>query len=144
MKRLNSLKPLIGFDFEEGDFCEVVFSHRKTAMACRCFIEWLKSKGDSASRGEVSSFSRSLANGAIREGFRYRRENFYRTVLRRLLDLGFLSLQPHFDPKRKSKVSYRYAPVRQPIPKKPPLGGETFWRKTWFLCKKWNQQFEEG
>ena len=142
MSNPDQLKPLNGFDFGKEDVCEVIFTHRKTVQAARLFMEWLKTRGGEASREEVSTFAHDLANGRVREGFTYKRSNFYRSVLGCLINLGFMSLQPRFDPKRKSKVSYRYAPVRQPIPKKPPMGGETFWRKAWHLCRSWNKEFE--
>jgi len=144
MNRPDQLKPLNGFNFGKEDICAVIFSHRKTAVACHCFIQWLKSNRNEASRGEVSSFARDLANGAIREGFRYRRENFYRTVLRKLVAFGFISLQGRYDASAKSKrkVRYVYAPVHQPIPKRAPLGGRSFWRLAWKVAKKWNEEFE--
>ena len=142
MSGRNLLKPLNGLDFEKEDICEVIFSHKKTVKACRLFLDWLKNNRNEASRAQVSSFARELAGGHVSKGFTYKRSNFYRTVLRKLMDLGFISLQPRFDPKRKSKVSYKYAPIRQPIPKRAPLGGDTFWRKTWHLAKQWNKEFE--
>jgi len=142
LKHHNSLKPLSGYDFEKEDICEVIFSHKKTVEACRCFIKWLKNNGSQGSRSEVSLFAYNLAKGRVRKGFRYRRENFYRTLLKRLLDLGFISLQPRYDPENKRNVSYKYAFSHQPIPKKPPLGGRSFWRLAWEVAKKWNEESE--
>jgi hypothetical protein len=139
----NQLKTLNSFDFGKEDIFEVIFTHRKTAQAAMLFVKWLKNVGGECTRNELSRFSHDLAEGRIREGITLKRSNFYRTVLRTLVDLGLVSLQPRFDPRKKSKTSYVYAPIRQPIPKKPPLGGETFWRKAWFLCQRWNQQFTE-
>lgn len=143
MKRHNPLKPLNGFDFEKEDVCEVIFSHKKTVKACRLFMEWLKTVGGECTRSELSQFARDLANGRAQDGFIYKRSNFYRTVLKKLVALGFISLQPRFDPKRKGKVSYKYTFSHQPIPKKPPLGGRSFWRLAWEVAKKWNEEFEE-
>jgi len=135
------LKPLDGFDFEKEDVCEVIFSHKKTVEACRCFIKWLKNNRNQVSRREVSLFARNLAKGRVCKGFRYRRENFYRTLLKRLLDLGFISLQPRYDPESKRKVSYKYAPIHQSIPKRSPFGGKSFWKLAWTVAKKWNEEF---
>lgn len=142
MSGRNPLKPLNGLDFEKGDVCEVIFSHKKTVKACRLFLDWLKNNGNEASRAQVSSFARELAGGHIRKGFTYKRSNFYRTVLRKLMSLGFISLQPRFDPEKRSGTRYVYAPVRQPIPKRPPLGERSFWRLAWEAAKKWNEEFE--
>ena len=138
----NPLKPLNSLDFEKEDVCEVIFGHKKTVKACRFFLDWLRTVGGEASRTHVSSFARDLASECICEGFTYKRSNFYRTVLKKLMALGFISLQPRFDPKRKGKVSYKYVPIRQPIPKKPPLGGRSFWRLAWEVARQWNKEFE--
>ena len=142
MSGRNPLKPLDGFDFEKEDVCEVIFSHKKTAKACRLFLDWLRTMGGDASRIQVSSFSSKLASGQVSRGFSYKRSNFYRTVLKKLMMLGLISLQPRFDSQRKSKVSYKYTFSHQPIPKKPPLGGRSFWRLAWEVARKWNEEFE--
>jgi len=141
MKHLNPLKPLNGLDFEKEDLCEVIFTHTKTIRAARLFLEWLKDRGNEAGRREVSAFARNLASGHIREGFTYKRSNFYRTLLKKLVALGFISLQFRFDAKSKRKTRYVYALIRQPIPKRPPLGGPSFWRRAWDLCNSWNKEF---
>jgi len=137
------LKPLNGFDFEKEDVCEVIFSHKKTVKACRLFLDWLKNNGNESSRAQVSSFARELASGHISKGFTYKRSNFYRTVLKKLMSLGFISLQPRFDPKKRSGTRYVYAPIRQSTPKRPPLGERSFWRLAWQVAKRWNTEFEE-
>jgi hypothetical protein len=136
------LKPLNGLDFEKEDVCEVIFSHKKTVKACRLFFDWLRTMGGEASRTQVSNFARELASGHISKGFTYKRSNFYRTVLKNLLVMGFISLQPRFDPEKRSETSYVYAPIRQPIPKRPPLGERSFWRLAWEVAKKWNEECE--
>ena len=142
MSSRNPLKPLDGLDFEKEDVCEVIFTHRKTALACRLFLDWLKTKGGECTRSELSQFARDLANGRVRDGFTLKRSNFYRTVLKKLVALGFISLQPRFDPKKRSGTSYVYAPIAQPITKRPPLGERSFWRLAWEVAKQWNKEFE--
>ena len=142
MKRHNPLKLLNGFDFEKEDVCEVIFSHKKTVKACRLFLDWLRTMGGEASRTQVSSFARELASGHVSMGFTYKRSNFYRTVLKKLVAIGFISLQPGFDLKKRRGTSYVYAPIRQPIPKRPPLGERSFWRLVWDVAKQWNKEFE--
>lgn len=142
MSSRNPLKPLNGLDFEKADVCEVIFTHRKTALAARIFLEWLKTVGGECTRSELSQFARDLANGNVRDGFTYKRSNFYRTVLKKLVAFGFISLQLRFDPKKRSGTRYVYAPVRQPITKRPPLGERSFWRLAWDVAKKWNEEFE--
>ena len=125
--------------FGKQDVCEVLFSHAKTVRTAKRFIRWLKGNGGEASRSEVSAFAHDLSNGRLEGGFRYARKNFYGTVLRRLQDTGFLSLQSRYDSKAKRGTRYVYAPVDQPIPNRPPLGGPSFWRNAWELCRLWNE-----
>jgi hypothetical protein len=138
----NPFKPLDRLDFEKEDVCEVIFSHKKTVKACRLFIEWLKTSGGEYNRSELGQFVRDLANGGVQGGFAYKRSNFYRTILRKLMAFGFISLQAQYDSSAKSKrkVRYAYAPIHQPIPKRTPLGRRSFWRLTWNVAK---QQSEE-
>ncbi len=137
-----TLKPLDKLDLGKEDICEVIFTHEKSAIACRLFLDWLKNNGSKASRSEVSNFAHELNCGKVRKGFCYKRSNFYRTVLRTLMQLGFISLQERFDPGKKSGTSYVYAPIKQPLPKRPPLGGKSFWKLAWKLADMWNREFE--
>ena len=61
-------------------------------------------------------------------------DNFYRTVLKKLCSRGST-------PRREAE-RYVYAPVHQPIPKRAPLGGRSFWRLAWEVAKQWNKEFE--
>lgn len=124
---------------EKADICGLLFSHAKTQHACRLFLEFLKKCPQGRTRAELSHFARNLQTGRIEEGFRYRRSTFYRTIHRRLLQLGFLGLELRFDPERGSR--YKYVPLRQPIPKRGP-NGWSFARLTWVVCKRWNEEFE--
>lgn len=139
MSRHDSLKPLKSLHLEEKDICRVIFSREKAAKACGFFIEWLKTSGGEASRAQVSKFAHELGKGNIENGFTYRRQNVYKTILRRLIGLGFISLQPCWE---EGRYVHKYAPVYQPIPKRAPLGGQSFWRLAWEVAKKWNTEFE--
>lgn len=121
----------------EQDICCLLFEHEKARRACRVFLNWLKNNGGEATRHEVSTFGYDLQAGKIIDGFTYRRENFYRIVLRRLVNLGFIGLQNRFE---KGRVIRKYAPIYQPIPKRTP-GGRNFYNISWQLCKKWNQEW---
>jgi len=124
---------------EKTDICELLFSHAKTQHACRLFLQWLKKCPQGYSRRELSQFTRNLQAGLIEKRFTYRRSSFYRIIYRRLLDLGFLGLEPRWDNSKGS--TYKYAAVRQPIAKRGP-DGWSFARLSWMLCKRWNEEFE--
>ena len=129
----------------ETDICELIFTHSKTQRACRFFLEWLKTRSGACTRSELSQFGRDLQSGKIELGFTYKRSNFYRLIRRRLLDMGFIALQPRFDynpSSRQGQYVQKYAPVRQPIPKRGP-DGWSFYRLAWELCRKWNEEWEK-
>ena len=90
----------------------------------------------------VSKFADQLQTGEIMINevpFKYSRRNFYITVLRNLVGMGFLQRNvPVWDEKSK-KTSYVYLSNTFDIPKKPPSVG--FWRISYFICRKWNQTF---
>ena len=136
-------KTLETLNFGKGDVSKVIFSHGKTVKAAKIFIHWVKSAGGEASRGEVSTFAHDLSKGRIENGFTYSRKNFYRTLLKALLDLGFISLQSRYDPKSSQKMRYVYAPVLQDIPKRPPQALGSWWRIAWEVARAWNQEFSE-
>jgi len=122
---------------EKDDICSLLFEYDKTRRACRVFLEWLKNMDGEATRSEVSQFGRDLQAGKIKKGFRYSRNNFYRVLLRRLVDLGFIGLQNRFE---KGRIIQKYTPIMQPIPTRAP-GGRNFWNLAWQLCQKWNQEW---
>ena len=136
-------KTLEALRFGKGDVSEVIFSHGKTVRAAKVFIHWLKAVGGEASRGEVSAFAHDLSKGRIEKGFTYSRKNFYSTLLPRLMDLGFVSLQSRYDPKSSQRMRYVYAPVLQDIPKRPPQALGSWWRLAWEVARAWNQEFSE-
>lgn len=125
-----------------SDVFEVLFDNKKTQNASRLFAKWLDSKGGRASKAEVSKFADQLQTGEIMINevpFKYSRRNFYITVLRKLVGMGFLQRNvPVWDEKSK-KTSYVYLSNTFDIPKKPPSVG--FWRISYFICRKWNQTF---
>lgn len=123
---------------KETDVSMLLFDYEKSRRACRIFLDWLKEKGGKASKNEISAFAYQLQQGKIDKGFTYSRKSFYKTVLRRLVNLGFIELyQGHYKGRRR----WIYAPVWQPIPKRPP-GGRNFYNMAWQICKRWNQEWE--
>jgi hypothetical protein len=54
-------------------------------------VEWLKNIGLEASSEEISPFTWDLQDGKIVNGFKYPRRNFYTTLLKCLLELGFIT-----------------------------------------------------
>jgi hypothetical protein len=63
--------------------------------------------------------------------------------LRRLLDFGFVNQQQVYDA-RSGRVVQGYVLLRQPIPKRPPLGGKSFWKLAWQISRTWNSMIEHG
>jgi len=118
----------------EQDICKLLFAHKKTQAACRLFVSLLKTHRGRVSPKQVSQFSRDIQEGKIQEGFTYSQINFYRTVFRRLVELGFIT---RFYMRREG---WLYRAQDQPITHKPP-GGRNFWNLTWMICKKWNDEF---
>jgi len=128
----------------EEDICELLFTHNKTQRACRLFLDWFKQRG-ACTRSELSRFAWDLEAGKIERGFKYRRTSFYRQIRKPLLTLGLIGIQQRFEEKEtfggKSFVTVeKYAPVHQPIPKRPP-DGLNLPRLMWTICKAWNDEF---
>lgn len=129
---------------EDTDICTLLFRNRKAMKACRLFLEWLK-EGDlpysGATRHQVSQFGRDLEAGLIERGFKYSRKSFYVTILRRLVNLGFIGLRDRWaNPGRPVE---KYVPIYQPIPKNSP-SRKNFWNIAWQICRKWNEEWSPG
>ena len=126
---------------EETDICTLLFHHPKTMKACRFFLEWLKTTGEpypGATRHEVSQFGRDLEAGLVEPSFTYSRKSFYVTILRRLVNLGFIGLRHRWV--NPGKPVEKYVPIYQPIPKNSP-SLKNFWNIAWHICRKWNDEW---
>jgi len=130
-------KAVLGEISESGDVCGLLFRQGKTRDAARHFLLWLRSKDNRATRGEVSQFSRELQQGNAVKGFSYRREHFYRPILKRLMDFGFIALESRPINRRMVRC---YVPVYMYIPSKGP-GGHNWWNLAYIIALKWNQFF---
>jgi hypothetical protein len=123
---------------------EVIFPNKKTQAAAHLFIQFLKENKGRVSKSQVSRFADKLQRGELLfEGkpLKYSRRNFYLTILRNLVAMGFIQRNvPTWDPTRRT-TRYVYAVNIFDIPKKPPSVG--FWRLAYYICKKWNLLFEE-
>jgi hypothetical protein len=131
----------------EDDVCKILFTTRRTQLACRLFLNYLK-EHKAVSRRELSRFAWELQEGKVKEGFHYSRTQFYAQVRRVLLTLGLMGIQERFDEKkdfdlRFTIVRQKYVPVRQPITRRPP-DGLNLVRLTWAVCSKWNEEFVDG
>ena len=127
---------------EETDICVLLFRNPKTVKAARLFLDWLKTTDHpypGATRHEISQFGRDLQAGLIESNFTYSRKCFYVTILRRLVDLGFIGLRHRgFE---RGKWTEKYVPIHQPIPKRSP-SRKNFWNICWHICKKWNDEWD--
>jgi len=130
-------------DSEIGDVFKFLFRCGRTRHAAKLLVEWLLRKGGYATPSELSGFAWKLQRGLVEEGFKYRRSSLYRTVFRRLLDFGFVNQQQIYDVKS-GRVVQAYVLVRQPTPKRPPLGGKSFWKLAWQISHAWNSVIEQG
>ena len=126
------------------DALEVIFPETRTRKAARLFVSWLSKNGGQATKNAVSNFANSLQDGHIDEKigpFKYSRRNFYMTVIRTLVDMGFIRRNvPIWDSSRR-KTLYVYSRNIFDIPEKPPSVG--FWRISFYVCRKWNNMFSD-
>ena len=122
-----------------GNFFEIIFPEKKTRIAAECFSQLLAKNNGIATKNSVSEFANSLHNGITLDNgifYKYSRRNFYMTVIRTLLDMGFIQRNvPIWDISRK-KTLYVYSRNLLDIPNKPPSIG--FWKIAYYICRKWN------
>jgi hypothetical protein len=128
---------------EIGDVFEFLYRCGRTRHAAKLLVEWLIRKGGYAKPSELSGFAWKLQKGLVDKNFRYTRGNLYRTILRRLLTFGFINQQQIYNAKS-GRVVQAYVLIKQPIPKRPPLGGKSFWKLAWQISRSWNIMIEHG
>lgn len=121
---------------------EIIFPNTKTRKAAKIFVDWIKKQDGIATKNAVSEFANSLNNGTNSEEFsyfKYSRRNFYMTVLRKLIDMGFIQHNVPIWDSKLNKTIHVYKINIFDIPKKPPQIG--FWKLSYYICKKWNKLF---
>lgn len=129
-----------------GDPFDILFGNSNTRKAGRFFVKWLKDNGNRASAGHVSKLADLLSEGGFfgdpgaEVQIRYSRRNFYGTLLKTLVDLGFISRGVPVWNDRQKRTNWVYQLNVFDIPAKPPAVG--FWRLAWYICKKWNRLLE--
>ena len=96
MQGLVELAKQVRFDGEDLEVWDFFFRGAQTKKACQVFLNWLKANGQGATRRQVSQFGRDLQHGRIEAGFTYNRGSFYKTVLRRLVNLGLIGIRGYF------------------------------------------------
>ncbi len=125
-----------------SNFFEIIFPEKKTRIAAEQFSQLLAKNSGIATKNLVSEFANSLHNGIILDNgnfYKYSRRNLYMTVIRTLLDMGFIQRNvPIWDISRK-KTLYVYSRNLLDIPNKPPSVG--FWKIAYYICRKWNNIF---
>lgn len=121
---------------------EILFPKGRGRSAAEIFVNWLRDRNTQATKNAVSEFADKLEMGELTHNnkpFRYSRRNFYMTVLKTLVDLGFIQRnQPVWD-ERSKRTLFVYKANIFDIPQKPPAVG--FWRTAYYVCKKWNNIF---
>ncbi|MEM3629152.1 MAG: hypothetical protein QXQ94_09820 [Candidatus Bathyarchaeia archaeon] len=131
---MRSFKALKEPNFSNCDVFRLLFRNHKTIHASRLLFGWMLNNGGYATPSQLSQFAWKLQKGKVEEGYNYRRSSLYRTVLRRLLDFGFINQQQIYD-KETGKIVQAYVLIKQSIPKRAPLGGASFWKLAWHICK---------
>ena len=124
------------------DTIEIIFPNTKTRKAAKIFVNWIKKQDGIATKNAVSEFANSLNSGTNSQEFsyfKYSRRNFYMTILRKLIDIGFIQHNVPIWDSKLNKTIYVYKINIFDIPKKPPQIG--FWKLSYYMCKKWNKLF---
>ena len=127
------------------DVLEIIFPNKKTRMASRIFLDWLKERGGQATKNAVSNFANALQDEKFSNKgipIKYSRRNFYMTILRNLINLGFIQRNVPVWDDRSRRTLYVYMRNIFDIPQKPPSVG--FWRISYYICRKWNNEWEHG
>ena len=121
---------------------DIIFPGIKSKKAAELFVKILQKSYGTATKNSVSDFANNLQNGILMENgelFKYSRRNFYMTVLRTLVDMGFIQKNMTVWDTKRNKTLYVYSRNFFDIPNKPPTVG--FWRLSYYICKKWNKLF---
>ena len=121
---------------------DIIFPGIKTRRAAELFTKTLIRSNGTSTKNAVSEFANNLQSGIVLENgelFKYSRRNFYMTVLRTLVDMGFIQKNVPVWDERRNKTLYVYSRNIFDIPNKPPTVG--FWRISYYICKKWNKLF---
>ena len=127
-----------------SDALEIIFPNRKTQIAARIFVKWLKEREGQAPKTAVSIFAEEMQNGNLENKgrpFKYSKRNFYLTVLKTLIAMGFIRRNVPVWDERSKRTLYVYMRNIFDIPQKPPSVG--FWRLSYYVAKKWNKIFLE-
>lgn len=115
-------------------FTAFLFFRADSRRAADALIKELRTKGKMTEK-EMSRFARRLEAGEM--GFRFSRHNFYSSVLKTLMDLGFVGKLASYD-HAKGKTVIVYRPIAQPIPTRRP-DNPSFWYVTYEVCRWWNE-----
>jgi hypothetical protein len=103
---------------QKGDVVSLLFRRRDSRRAARALLEMLRSKGGRCTAREMSEFARRLAIG---DPCKFSRTNFYRSILKRFVELGFIAELPYYNAVTK-RVIKSYTIVHQPIGIRRPMG----------------------
>lgn len=82
---------------------------KKAYTALVIFLKWMKEQKLFASKWQISKFASGLASEKFlwkNQVFRYSRRNFYGTVVRKLLDLGYIRWGQKYEPGKPPRSGY--------------------------------------
>jgi len=116
----------------------LVHTKRERATAQR-FLDWFRSKGGRATKGEVSKFANQLATGEL--GIKYGRTTFYNYILKQFINHGLIGLDNEFDHESR-KVIKVYKRIIQPKQVRRPSGPSLLYNAHHY-AEVWNEIFSE-
>ncbi|MGQ9781174.1 MAG: hypothetical protein ACUVQ8_02810 [Nitrososphaeria archaeon] len=121
---------------------EVLFPNKKTRMAAKLLLDWIKQNEGRATKNALNGFAEKLERKEMLYNnmpFKYSKRNLYGTVIKNLVKLGFLQRNAPVWDERLKKTLKVYQIQIFDIPNKPPAIG--FWRICYYVCRKWNEEF---
>ena len=122
-------------------FTALLFFRKDSQMAGEALMSELKAKGRLTEK-EMSEFSWKLQRGKL-GGARITRDNFYGTVLRRFLGLGFVGKFPEYVASTRKTIQV-YRAIIQGLPTRRPEN-PSFLYIAYETCAWWNElMFSRG
>lgn len=127
------------------DPLDIIFPSMKARKAARHFVYWLRDLDGRSSKSGVSSYANMLDRGIPLESgevIKYSRRNFYMTILRILVDSGFIRKNAPYWDEGSRRTLWVYQLNYFDIPREGPSVG--FWRLAFQIARKWNKLIHPG
>ncbi len=131
--------------YSDKDVLHIIFPMKKSRIAAEYLVEHFRNNGGYITKEQMSEIANRLDKGLITEEeklIKYSRRNFYLTVVKRLVELGFVQKNVRHRNPSTGKEEFAYMRNIFDIPSRPPSVG--FWRLSYFICRKWNNLFSQS